>query len=325
MAWFNFNTFNHCRQGRIIVEDITRTMGLQMQALGHCVTWTDTLMSRAAEPHFPYRQIPVYNVLLESFADDPETLRIIASARARGCKFIYVATEEPSDAGFNHGLDPAMIDRQNAYAEAMKYAVGTLHLIPGQHVTDWYAQFGPAAYAELGWAPGLDCLDGVIPPVRAWPAQEMPGQPDHDVGFFGKMTWRRGQILDTMEAMGLKVLRLTGLETPRAERDAIMRRAKVIVQIRGNDEWTTVSSTRCVAALAMGRPVIAEPHPSPAPWDEIVGFSQTMEEFYAAAEAWSSYSPQLRDHLQRMQYSRFREKLTPEHCIGGALRTLGIA
>src|SRR6185503_1294893 len=150
-------------------------------------------------------------------------------------------------------------------------------------------------------------------------------QPDHDVGFFGKMTWRRGQILDTMVAMGLKVLRLTGLETPRAERDAIMRRAKVIVQIRGNDEWTTVSSTRCVAALAMGRPLIAEPHPAPAPWDEIVHFAPTMDLFYSQVRAVTSAGQFDREQLYLMQYDDFRKKLTPEHCIGDALRTLGVA
>jgi len=310
MAWFNFNTFNHCRQGRIIVEDITRTMGLQMRALGHQVMWSDDLL--------PVVSGPIYNVLLESFADDPQTLQTIAKAHGYGCKFIYVATEEPSDAGFNHGLDPAMIDRQNAYAEAMKYAVGTLHLIPGQHVTDWYAQFGPAAYAELGWAPYLDADRPLVMP-------KWEQQPDHDVGFFGKMTWRRGQILDTMEAMGLKVLRLTGLDTPRAERDAIMRRAKVIVQIRGNDEWTTVSSTRCVAALAMGRPVIAESHPAPAPWDQCVSFSKSMDEFYADVRLVAQYSPALLAHYHQMQYNAFSKWLTPEHCIGGALRTLGVA
>ena len=124
MAWFNFNTFNHCHQGRIIVEDITRTMGLQMRALGHHVTWSDDLIPASVKGGGF-----AYNVLLESFADDPATLDRIYRAHALGCWFIYVATEEPSDAGFNHGLDPAMIDRQNAYAEAMKYAVGTLHLI----------------------------------------------------------------------------------------------------------------------------------------------------------------------------------------------------
>lgn len=305
MTWFNFNTFNHCPQGRIIVEDITRTMGCQMEALGHQVSWVDDFL--------PGRASLVYNVLLESFADDPATLVRIREARENGCRFLYVATEEPSPNGFNHGLDPAMINRQNAYPEAMKYAVGTLHLIPGQHVTDWYKQFGPAAYAELGWSPALTCgLDHSEPEIS------------YDVGFFGKMTWRREQILGKLSEMGLSVLCLSSLDAPQSARDCSMRRCKVIVGIRGNEEWTTVSSTRCVAALAMGRPIIMEPHPAPDPWDKIVHFAPSLDMFYDDVALACRISDHTRRQIHVTQMMRFRERLTPERCVGNALREIGI-
>ncbi len=293
---FHFSTFNHCPQGRIIVEDITRTMGEQMRALGFEPSWT-------TEPEFiPFVQ--GYNVVLESFADDPQTIKRIRRAHEDGCRFIYVATEEPTDNGFNHGLEPAMIERQAAFPKAALYCDGILHLVPGDAVTRWYDRFAPAAYAELGYAPNLV-------------SRERDIEPEVDFGFFGKMTWRREQMLARLEAMtGKKVGRITSLDVPRETRNQVMRQAKVIVQIRANEEWGMVSSTRCASALSFGRPVVAEPHPYSKPWDEIVTFSKTVEDFYhdavAATNCWAD--------LHRSQFHKFQTKLTPEVCIGAPLK-----
>ena len=90
---FQFNTWNHCPQGKIIVEDITRIMGAQMAALGHEVRWSDDSFIEDG-----------VNVVLESFADDPRPLELISAAHAAGRRFLCVATEEPTATGFNHGL-----------------------------------------------------------------------------------------------------------------------------------------------------------------------------------------------------------------------------
>lgn len=298
---FNFSTFNHCPQGQIIVEDITHILGHQLIALGHTISWSnDGFYPRGA-----------YNVVLESFADpNYPALDEIRAAHERGCQFLCVATEEPTGDGFNHGLDPAMIDRQKAFPEAARYFDGILHLIPGEHITQWYGQFGPAAHAELGYAPGL---------VVSGP--EEPNQPAMDFGFYGKMTWRREQMLGHLEQLtGRPVLRITSLDVPRAERDRYMRCAKVIVQIRANEEWGMVSSTRCASALHFGRPVVAEPHPDPGPWEDVVHFAKSVDAFYAdaieATRAWKLF--------HYTQVGAFRAKLTPEHCVGRALREIGI-
>lgn len=296
---FRFTTFNHCRQGQIIVEDITRILGQQLIALGHEVDWSndDFILGPDA-----------MNVVLESFADDPRTLARMAAARSAGCRFLIVATEEPTAAGFNHGLEPAMVDRQNAFPAAAKLADGILHLMPGDHVTRWYAQHASAAYAEIGYAPGLvEDPDDI--------------EPDHDFGFYGKMSWRRDQILRTLEAISkTEILKILTLDVPRRERDATMRRARVIVQVRANEEWGMVSSTRCATALSFGRPVVAEPHPFSKPWDEVVHFSTSIDSFYSdamdAARAWAP--------LHAIQMNRFKNKLSPEICIGRPLREIGI-
>jgi hypothetical protein len=303
MANFRFSTFNHCAQGKIIVEDITVTMGSQIAALGHKVTWTE-------EADFIPRE-EGWNVVLECFADDATIVAVpivetLARAHAAGCRFLCVATEEPGEKGFNSALDPGMILRQSAFPAAAKYLDGILHLVPGESVTRWYSNFAPAAHAELGFAPGM--------------VEESREEPHIDFGFYGLMTWRRREIIDAIAARtGKPVLEMTSLLTPRAARNAEMRQAKVILQIRANLETQWVSSTRCASALHMGRPVVAEPHAIRGPWDEIVPFSATIDEFYKMAQITAAFWR----GAWRDQVDRFAAKLSPGTCVGRPLREIG--
>jgi hypothetical protein len=309
---FHITTFNHGRQGQIIVEDITMTMANQLIALGHqarCTTEPDFIPAEAG-----------WNVVLESFADDAVIVPFsivpkIAEAHASGCRFICVATEEPGENGFNSALDPGMIRRQAAFPEAMRFFDAILHLVPGDRVTRWYSQFAPAAYAETGFAPASVLSDDV--------------EPDHSFGFYGKMTWRRDQIIKTLEAVtGEKVLQLTGLDTLMAERDAFMRRAKVILQVRANLEWQWVSATRCASALHFGRPVAAEAHDIKGPWEDILTFSapDEKEKGFPASSFYHDVAAMAADWrgAHQAQMARFSAALPPERCVGQPLREVGI-
>lgn len=296
---FNFMTFNHGPQGRIIIEDIAEVMRRQMRSLGHDMIYS---------PDDPTFFTDAVNIVVESFADNPRTVERMAEAVSFGCKILILATEEPTDNGFNHGLDPAMIERQNAFPNAANFAHGILHLVPGQHVSDWYGALLPSAHYELGWGqPTYESPDDIVP--------------DHDFGFFGKMTWRREKMLAQFEQLtGGPVLRLTTLDVPRHERDTIMRRAKVILQIKGNDQWGVVSSTRCASALMFGRPVIAEPHDYDQPWFNVVHFSPTIDRFFVDAMAARQHWRQ----LHATQHARFKSELSPMRCLGWALKKIGV-
>lgn len=303
---FNFSRFNHCRQGQIIVEDITRIMSAQIAALGH----------EASTSEGPFIGGDLgYNVVLEAF-EDPAHVQAIADARADGCRFIIVATEEPTDEGFNGGFDPGMRRRQDAFPAVAKHADAILHLVPGPHVTRWYSQFAPTASVELGHAPSLVDLRPEI-------------EPTCDFGFYGKMTWRRQQMIDRLlvasKATGECVRVIASLDVPWRERDAMMRQCRVIVQILAEQTPAgvpcgMVSSTRCASALYLGRPVIAEPHPHPWPWDDVVNFSPSIEAFYADAV----YATTIWRDLHARQMERFSAKLNPEFCVGAPLRAIGI-
>ena len=140
MTHFRWSTFNHCPQGKIIVEDITVTMGSQIAALGHKVTWTE-------EADFIPRE-QGWNVVLECFADDATIVAVpivetLAKAHAAGCRFLCVATEEPGEVGFNSALDPGMILRQNAFPAAARYLDGILRSGAGRQRHPMVLQLRP--------------------------------------------------------------------------------------------------------------------------------------------------------------------------------------
>lgn len=282
------------------LEDPMGIIGHQLRALGHKVVWQ------------PKNDIFVaadsgYNIIIEGFT--PYSTQVIANAHAQGARFICIATEEPTPKGFNHGRDREMVKRQAEFPNAAKFFDGILYLVPGDHVRDWFSQFAPTAYVELGYAPTL-------PRPSDWI------EPQFDFGFFGSVSTRRLKILKKLaKAIGSeKAVRVEGTFPSQTERDRIMREARVIVQIRKHEEMGLVSSSRCNTALCLGRPVVAEPHLLSKPWDEIVKFSASLDAFYndclMARSMWKG--------LHASQMAKFRERLTPEFCIGRALREIGI-
>lgn len=306
MTQFLFNMFNHSKKGQSSLEDVIGIMGHQMRALGHEAVW-ETNNARFVERSLGY------NVVVEGFT--PSVIELIRRAHEQGCRFICLATEEPTAKGFNHGTDREMRMRQETFPDAAKYFDGILYLVPGGHVGDWYGQFCPAAYAELGYAPTFERKQVI--------------EPTYDFGFFGSLTKRRHSILKRLANRCNPTL----LGNPRAiklvtdfpdqiKRDNAIQEARVVVQLRKTDEMGLVSSSRCNTSLMCGRPIVAEPHDRKLskPWDEIVRFTDTMEEFYATCMAvracWRS--------VHAAQYDKFKTLLTPWKCIGAPLLHLGI-
>lgn len=247
------------------------------------------------------------NVVVEGFTQG--AIDIMKEAYFQGARFIILATEEPSDKGFNQGTQPEMVKRQVTFPAAAKYAEGIIHLVPGDHVTRWYSQWAPSAPCELGYAPSL---------VRAGDFE-----PTYEFGFYGSVTRRRIKILKKLArrcTLNPKGVRLIADFKDQIERDRIMREAKVVVQVRKFEAMGLVSSSRCNTALCLGRPVVAEPHLLSKPWDEIVTFAPTLESFYdqcmLTRAAWRA--------IWRGQMNSFMRILSPENCVGKAFADIGI-
>lgn len=296
---FLFNLANHAEIGRRTLEDPVTTIQHQLRALGHRTGRFDAAF--VADPN-------VVNVVVEGFF--PEVIANMATARAKGARFLILATEEPTEKGFNHGIDPMMVRRQEAFSEAARYVDGILHLVPGEAVTRWYGQFAPAAHAELGYSPTLERRVGV--PI------------DHDFGFFGAYTPRRKKIIERIARAPCAGRGTTVRVVPNfpsgEERDREMSRCHVILQIRALDEMGLVSSSRCSTALHLGRAVVAEPHALSHPWDEVISFSRSVDSFISDAVA----ARRLSQIVYNGQIARFREKFSPRRCLGEPLERIGV-
>lgn len=271
----------------------------QMRALGHDAKWAKNNAQICGAGNG-------YNIIVEGFTKS--VVDIVAEMHRQGARFICLATEEPTERGFNHGTQPEMVKRQEVFPEAAKFFDGILHLVPGEHVTRWYSQFAPAAYADLGYAPSLIRYGTQFP--------------EYDFGFYGSATPRRMSILKRLAKMVRKpkAVRLCADFKTQDERDVEMRKAKVIVQIRKFEAMGLVSSSRCNTAICLGRPVVAEPHDLCKPWDEVVTFTKSLDAFYSAAlmarATWQG--------MHAAQLAKFKEKMSPQRCIGDALEAIGI-
>jgi hypothetical protein len=274
-------------------------MVLQMKELGHDAKWVPD------NKHWLGAGNGI-NVVVEGFR--APHIAELADARANGARFVILATEEPTDKGFNHGTQREMVERQATFPEAAKHCEGILHLVPGEHVTRWYSQHAPSAYADLGYARSLVRRDAVVP--------------DYEFGFYGSLTPRRLKILKRLAKMtnADKAVRIVSDFQTQDERDRTMQRAKVILQLRKFDAMGLVSSSRCATALSIGRPVVAEPHDLCRPWDDVVSFAKTMDGFYSLAmtarSAWRG--------IHAAQFEKFKERMSPQRCVGDALEAIGI-
>jgi len=293
---FSFSLFNHNERGKASLEDVIGIIGNQLYALGHTAIWDK------ADDHFVTRDVG-YNIIVEGFT--PVIIDRIKHGYDNGARFICIATEEPTPQGFNHGRQREMRWRQQMFPEAAKYFDAILCLVPGQHVLDWYGQWQPTAYIELGHAPTLLRKSNI--------------EPRFDFGFFGSITQRRYQILKRLRKVYRNILIVHEFPS-QEERDHAIQHCKVVLLIKKYEEMEVVSSSRCNTSLNLGRPILAEPHQHCKPWDEIVHFSRSMDKFYDDC----MFFRVVWNGIYADQYAKFAAKLTPELCIGEPLRKVGL-
>jgi len=293
---FKFSLFNHNERGKASLEDVIGIIGNQLYALGHTAIWDK------ADDYFITRDAG-YNIIVEGFT--PSIINVLKTSYEQGARFICIATEEPTPNGFNHGRQKEMRWRQTNFPEAAKYFESILCLVPGQHVINWYSQWKPTAYIELGHAPTL--------------LRKSITEPTFDFGFFGSISQRRYQILKRLRKVYRNILIVHEFPS-QEERDQAIQHCKVVLLLKKYDEMEVVSSSRCNTSLNLGRPVLAEPHAHCKPWDEIIHFSKSIDKFYDDCMffrvAWKG--------IYADQYSKFAEKLTPDLCIGEPLRKVDL-
>ncbi len=322
MTQFAWNCFSHSRIGIRSLEDIIEIISAQLIALGHTSVWGKDIRADVIERnnYFVGGDNGI-NIIVEGFTE--QHVGIIKQKHEEGARFLILATEEPTDKGFNYGTQVEMIDRQRVFPMVAQYAEGIIHLVPGDHVTRWYGQFAPAAYTELGWSPKIMRQPNAPIVIKENGVQRVIPEPDYEFGFYGSLTPRRHKLLKKLARRVTRnpkaIVTMVDFGT-RTNRDNEMRRAKVILQLRKFEEMGLVSSSRCNTALAIGRPVIAEPHDLAYPWNEVIRFSKSEESFFDEALMMAAMWRGIYQH----QVAKFKSTFPPEACIGRALEILGI-
>lgn len=305
--------------GQRSLEDVVGIFGHQLRALGHTAIWDPK------NEKFLARETGI-NVIVEGFVNT--TINIIIDAHSKGARFICLATEEPTEHGFNHGRDREMVYRQQNFSIIGKLFEAIFYLVPGEHVDKFYSQYAPSAYVELGYAPTL-CRPSVH-------------EPAFNFGFFGSLTQRRLKILKRLARhIGTeKAVRVEATFPTQEDRDKVMREARVIVQIRKYEEMGLVSSSRCNTSLHLGRPVVAESHLLSDHWNGIVHFSKRCATCEIAARKISRngfceecverflndavIAQAMWKGLHNTQFLLFKERMSPEYCVGRALKEVNL-
>lgn len=298
---FNFATWNHNPLGQRSLEDIISLIGQQLRALGHQATWIQG-------PGNFIKADAGINVIVEGFTEP--AVADIARLYGEGCRFLCIAPEEPVPGkGFNHGLPFEMVARQEIFPQAARYFEGIAHLIPGEHVRSWYAQFAPTVFLDLGWSPTMDALR----------LNRRP-EPKYDFGFYGSLSPRRKKIIEKLAKKSGSTVRTVCDFPTQAERNNAMRDCKVSLQIRKFEVMDLISNCRCAMSIQLGCAVVGEPHANPGEYADIVHLSSSLDQFYADAMA----ARNLWRGIHAGQLRKLKERMTPERCVGHPLAALGL-
>lgn len=284
---FVFNLFNQSDLGKTSLVDPMNNIAKQLEDCGHVVKWYDDALIAHED---------LYMIVFDGFHESQVPL--FKDFHERGGKLIIVATEEPTDNGFNHGAIKHMVGRSERFAAIAPYATAIWYLVPG---STWYEQFCPATFLDLGYSPRL---------IRRW---DIPVE--FDVGFFGSVTKRRAEMLKKFAAYGLR------LHIPKFGdsefRDREISRCKVVVQLRSYEQMGLLSSSRCSTALHLGRPVLAEPHGNPGKWPDIIRFEDIDFMAYMAEQMANNWQE---EHANQM--AKFMELMPASKVMAKALEIL---
>lgn len=312
---FLFNLRCHSAGGERTLEDVVVNIARQLETLGHTVERCNA----------GYYATSAVNVVVEGFMADalpggnPEMichyLEEIRTARAQGARFVLLATEQPTSRGFNFGVVDDMVTRQavlERHGRGLFDAIWSL--VEGEDTLAWYRRLAPATFLPLGFAPQLvnRGLRGIVK--------------DHDFGFYGSAPdgGRRLRVLARFNDLGFSVRIVRGFEDV-PTRDREMARCHVLLQIKPNDQSELISSSRIATGLLIGAdsgglPIVAEYHKRAGIYANVIDMVRPGESFIRRAIQVRRTAP----IVAARQFTAFQRLLSPEACVGRALRETGM-
>lgn len=128
------------------------------------------------------------------------------------------------------------------------------HFAPRFPVWDYSA-------ANVRYLTGLGCRAQHVPLGYAPPLTRVERAPvqDIDIFFYGDMSARRVRVLDELRDTGLNVVAVSDLYGQ--ERDALIGRAKVVLNVHNHDDVKALETPRVFYLLANRKAVVTEANP----------------------------------------------------------------
>jgi hypothetical protein len=235
-----FNVFlgNHPK-GLYRIEDLIKPIISGIEACGHEVACGVS----GLKPR------PFVNVLVEFFDEAEVAERIIALKREQGDNFLFgvICTEDPDDHLVMTSTDYPR--RRSNLLRVLAEADFVWPLLAAEE----YRRFAkhPSRVALLKY--GFD--------ERLVSARRPANAPDIDVLIYGSMNERRQLIVDALTGRGLAV-DVTFAAMPEYMRFDMVRRSRIVLDVRRGDSVRAPSPSRIVAALHQGAAVVSERFPN---------------------------------------------------------------
>lgn len=256
------------------------------------------------------------NLIFDGFDEDMMIPQMLW-AKSKGARIVAIATEEPGKFGFNHGTPTGLWGiRQKNFQLAVKAGCfeGVLYFVP--QGGPWYKNIHPnSAHVETGYSRSLDnpsTLDKVF-----------------SFCFCGGMGEYRNNILKAVDRQ-LEGKHLIARQRPdvlalppRAQRDEILRRSKISLQIKPHGISRIISGSRCAWSLLNGVPVVSQYIKSEGSEWPLVFAGAMADDRHSFPEFAVSYLPHYQNLYMR-QREQFIRIMSPERCLLKALRELGI-
>ncbi len=254
------------------------------------------------------------NLIFDGY--DPEVMiPQMLWAKSKGARIFSIATEEPGAFGFNNGSPNSLWGhRQKNFKLAVEAGCfeGVFYFVP--QGGRWFKSIHPnSAHVETGYSRSLD---------RPSTAEKI-----FAFAFCGGIGAYRNNILKEIDArLGGKQMIArqrpdTILMPPRAQRDEILKRAKVSLQIKPNGISRIISGSRCAWSLLNGVPVVSQYiHSDGSEWPLVIDMA---DDRFSFPEFAISHLPHYRQ-LYMQQRERFIKIMNPQRQLLRALRELGV-
>jgi hypothetical protein len=221
---FFLTIWNHHPKAHDILQDIVLPIAAGLRDLGHQV-------EMGATPPRP----GVTNIVIEYFRD-PWVLD-----RLRGLDYVLVGTEMADGGGFNHKRTRTWVRRWHGFGDLAKEARAIWVICDDG--AEGYRHLGPTVQISLGWSPSLE-----TPPA--------PGPRDYDLYAYGKLSSPERQR--TLQRLRARLRVVTTELSSRRTRDRLLQRSLFCYGFRPYQAVAFASTSRIVASLMQGVPVLQE-------------------------------------------------------------------